>query len=78
MIISRAYGNPRVNIRIENNLVKQVGRFNYLWSLINKDGRCYDEIKKIINKAKCALNKMKNLLTKSEVSIETWKRFVKC
>ena len=26
MVISRAVINPRVNIRIENNLVKQVGR----------------------------------------------------
>src|SRR5215469_8832186 len=32
MVISRAVRNPRVNIRIEDNLVKQVGRFNYLGS----------------------------------------------
>src|SRR5215469_9079892 len=78
MVISRADRNPRVNIRIEDNLVKQVGRFNYLRSLINKDERCEDEIRKIINKAKCAFNKMKNLLTNIKVSIETRKRFVKC
>ena len=77
MVISRADGNSRVNIRIENNLVKQVGRFNYLESLINKDGRCEDEIQKRINKAKCAFSKMNNLLTNSKVSIETRKRFVK-
>ena len=29
MIISRTVINPRVNIRIEANLVKQVGRINY-------------------------------------------------
>src|SRR5215469_6469042 len=78
MVISRADRNPRVNIRIEDNLVKQVGRFNYLRSLINKDERCEDEIRKRINKAKFAFNKMKNLLTNSKVSIETRKRFVKC
>src|SRR5215469_1932566 len=39
MVILRAVINSRVNIRIENNLVKQVGRFNYIGSLINKDGR---------------------------------------
>src|SRR5215469_5114643 len=78
MVISRAVINPRVNIRIEDNLVKQVGRFNYQGSLINEDGRWEDEIRKRINKAKCAFNKMKNLLTNSKVSIETRKRFVKC
>src|SRR5215469_12780023 len=62
MVISRSDGNPRVNIRIEDNLVKQVGRFNYLGSLINKNGRCKDEIRKRINSAKCVLYKMKNLL----------------
>src|SRR5215469_15418104 len=30
MVISRAVRNPTVNIRMEDNLVKQVGRFNYL------------------------------------------------
>src|SRR5215469_15149200 len=78
MVISRAVINPRVNIRIEDNLGKQVSRFNYLGSLINEDGRCEDEIRKIINKAKCAFNKMKNFLTNSKVSIETIKRFVRC
>ena len=32
MVISRTVRNPRVNIRIEDNLLKQVGRFNYLGS----------------------------------------------
>ena len=35
MVISRADRNPRVIIRIEDNLDKQRGRFNYLGSLIN-------------------------------------------
>ena len=78
MVILRADRNPRVNIRIEDNLVKQVDRFNYFGSLINKDGRCEDEIRKRINKAKYVFNKMKNLLINSKVSIETRKRFVKC
>ena len=78
MIISRADENPRVNIRLAVKIVKQVDRFNYLESLINKDGRCKDEISKRINKTKCAFNKMKNLLTNSKVSVETRKRFVKC
>src|SRR5215469_7869328 len=37
MVISRAIRNHRVNIRIGDNLDKQVGRFNYLGSLINED-----------------------------------------
>src|SRR5215469_12889658 len=78
VIISRAVINLRVIIRIEDNLVKQVGRFNYLGSLINEDGRCEDEIRKRINEVKCAFNKMKNLLTNNKFSIETRKRYVKC
>ena len=49
-VISRAGGNLRVNIRIEDNLVKQVDRFSSLGSLINKDERCEDDSRKIINK----------------------------
>ena len=45
--------------------------------MINEDGICENEIRKRINKAKCAFNKMKNLLTNSKVFIETRKRFVK-
>ena len=77
VIISRSFRNPRVNIRIENNLVKQVGRFFNLGSLINKDLRCEDEIRKVINKANYVFNKIKNLLTNSNVSIETRKQFGK-
>ena len=69
MVISRENGNPRINIRIKDNLDKPVGRFKYLGSLINKDGRCEDEIKKRINKVKCAFKKMKNLLTDNKVSV---------
>ena len=69
MIISRAVRN----IRIEDNLVKKVGRFNYLGSLINENGRCEDEIRKRINKVKCAFNKMKNLFTNRKVSMKTRK-----
>src|SRR5215469_11224399 len=58
MVISRTIINPRVNIRIDDYLVKQVSRFNYLGSLINEDGRCEDEIRKRRNKTKCAFNKM--------------------
>ena len=78
MLISRENENSSVNYKMQSNLVKQVGRFNYLRSLINNDGRYEDEIRKRINKAKCAFNKKKNLLTNSKVSIETRKRFVKC
>ena len=77
IVISRADRNNRVNIRIEENLVKQVGRVIYMGSLINEDGRCEDEISKRINKAKCIFNKMKNLLTKCKFSIDKRKRFVK-
>ena len=77
MVISRAIKNPRVNIRIEGNLVNQIGRYNYLGSIINEDESCEDEIRKRINKANCAFNKMKNMLTNSKVSIETRKQFVK-
>src|SRR5215469_6138849 len=73
MVISRTDRNSRANIRIEDNLIKQVGRFNYLGSLINEDGRCEDEIRERTNKANCAFNKMKNLITNSKVSIETRK-----
>ena len=78
MVISRRGEVPRSNIRIDGSMVEQVDRFNYLGSLISSNGRCEDEIKRRINIAKSAYNRIKKLITNKKMSVHTRKRFVKC
>ena len=59
-------------------MVEQVDRFNYLGSLISSNGRCKGEIKRRINRANTAYNRIKKLITNKKVSVHTRKRFVKC
>src|SRR6476469_7431713 len=75
MVVSRNRGE-RVNITVEGQSVEQVSKFRYLGSLISEDGRCLDDVKTRIGMAKDALNKRKELLTKS-IRVDLRKRLVK-
>ncbi|ESN99102.1 hypothetical protein HELRODRAFT_162593 [Helobdella robusta] len=57
--------------RCSRQMVKQVGNFNYLGSLITSGCKCDMNIKRIIAIAKYACSKMKNILTNSKIGIST-------
>src|SRR6476469_6881592 len=75
MVISRN-GGERVNITVQGQSVEQVSKVRYFGSLISEDGRCLDDVKTRIGKAKDAFNKRKELLTRS-IRVDLRKRSVK-
>src|SRR2546426_8858299 len=64
MVVSKKE-NGTVSILIDGQRVEQVKTFKYLGSVIAEDGRCMDDIKQRIGCAKDAINKRKELLSKS-------------
>src|SRR6476619_6170467 len=72
---SREMGE-RVNITVEGQSVEQVSMFRYLGSLISEDCTCLDDVQTRIGMAKDALNKRKELLTRS-IRVDLRKRLVK-
>ena len=79
MVISRKKSEdiPRVVLRSENEIIKQVKTFKYLGSSISENGRCEEEIGKRIAIAKQTFGRMKNLLTNRKLSIGTRKQAIK-
>src|SRR6476469_6822216 len=75
VVVSRN-GRERVNTIVEGQSVEQVSKFRYLGSLISEDGRCLDDVKTRILLAKDAINKTKELLTRS-IRMDLRKRLVK-
>src|SRR5207245_5382569 len=58
MVVSKKDGRT-VSIIIDGQKVEQVKTFKYLGSVIEEDGRCMDDIKQRIGRAKDALKKRK-------------------
>ena len=61
MVISKK-GNKIVKILINGEEIEQVQQFRYLGSVLTEDGRCEQEIRTRIAKAKAAFNEKKTLL----------------
>lgn len=78
MVFSKKAERPRINIRINGDVIKQVDSFNYLGSTLSADGRSEKEIKRRIAIAKTSFWNMKNILTNRKLSIPTRKRAIKC
>lgn len=77
MVMSKNIPVPRMRLICGDQVVEQVGKFNYLGSVVSEDVRCKDEIKRRIGIAKDAYGNMKNLLTNRKLSIRTRKSLVK-
>lgn len=77
MVMSKNIPVPRMRLICGDQVVEQVGKFNYLGSVVSEDVRCDDEIKRRIGIAKDAYGNMKNLLTNRKLSIRTRKSLVK-
>ena len=55
---------------LNDNILKQVDKFNYLGSLVTVDGRYNDEINVRTAQANTALQNMKRILSNKRVSLE--------
>lgn len=74
MVISRKAATPKCNIQINGKALKQVDKYVYLGTIITSDGRCSNEIRARIAKAKSTFNSMKKILTNTNLSITVRKR----
>ena len=78
MVISKQKNTTRNNITLNGTKLCQVDKFRYLGFWITSDGRCQTEIKSRTAQAKSAFQKMKNILTNRNISMETRQRVLSC
>ena len=69
---------PRCRLKIGEFEIKQVGKYNYLGSIITEDGTCDTEIRRRIGIAKEAFQKLSDILCDRKLSMETKKRVLEC
>ena len=65
--ISKKKEAPTCNLKVKDNIIKQVSAFNYLGSTMTEDSRCVWEVKRRIALAKSAFSK----LEEEKKSLET-------
>uniref|UniRef100_A0A8D8TI87 Craniofacial development protein 2 n=1 Tax=Cacopsylla melanoneura TaxID=428564 RepID=A0A8D8TI87_9HEMI len=76
-ILVCAKEREEVNIKINNEKIKQINTFKYLGSNITEDAKCTSDIKQRIALAKIAFNKKKTLLCSNNVSPSIRKQLIK-
>ena len=78
MVISKDKTEKRCSLKIGDEMIKQVQRFNYLGSMITKDAKCDQEIRKRIGMAKTAFENLKSILKNNKLSMNTKIRVLNC
>ena len=68
MVISKDKTEKRFSLKIGDETIKQVQRFNYLGSMITKDAKCDQKIRKRIGMAKTAFENLKSILKNNKLS----------
>ena len=66
MVVSKKE-SPACALKTGDNTIKQVQKFNYLGSLLTENGKCDEEIKKRIGRAKDAFQKLKKIVKYSKL-----------
>ena len=66
-----------IKVTLNGKQLQQVKEFRYLGSVITRNAKCHEDIKKRIAIAKAAFNKRREIFTKS-IGINTRKRIMKC
>lgn len=77
MVVSKIKENHKVDIKLEGDILEQVGSFCYLGSTVTEDNKCTTDIKRRIALAKQAFQNKRNLLTDNHISLEIRKKFAK-
>ena len=78
VVVSRKADTPKCNIFINGTPLKQCESFKYLGSLICSDGRNDKEILSRKGQVKMCFQKMKPILSNTQLSIDTRKRTLQC
>ena len=66
-----------INIKKDENAVKQVPKFKYLDSIFTEDGKTKEEIMQRIKEAKVMFNNRKQLLCSNNLSLEMKKKLIR-
>jgi hypothetical protein len=78
MVIHKRGVTPNNNLNLNGNALQQVSSFVYLGHLITEDGRCEREIRRRIEIARVAFEKMANVLTSRSIHITTRLKIAQC
>ena len=78
MLVSKTTPTSKINITLEGKPVQQTDKMIYLDSLKTEDGKCEKEIKRRIELARSAFEKMSKALTSRTINIQTRKSASQC
>ncbi|XP_069993113.1 uncharacterized protein [Penaeus vannamei] len=77
MVVSK-HTSPPCELKIEQEKIKKVQKFNYLGSMVSDDGRCDTEIRKRIGIAKDTFQKLGTVFKDRRLGSETKVRVLDC
>ena len=73
MLVSKDVTSAKVSVKIDGGIIKQTDKYTYLGQTITSNGKCDDEILKIIEMARSAFNSMLKTITDRHISMKTRK-----
>ena len=73
MLVSRDVTSTKVSVKIDGDIIKHTDNYTYLGHTISSNGKCDDEILKIIEIARGAFNSMLETITARHISMKTRK-----
>ena len=71
MLVSKYVTSTKVSMKIDGDIIKQTDNYTYLGQTITSNGKCDDEILKIIEIARGAFNSMLKTITALHISLGT-------
>ena len=77
MLVSKDVTSTKVSVKIDGDIIKQPDKYTYLGQTITSNGKCDDEILKIIEIARGTFNWMLKTITARHISMKTRKRSIK-
>ena len=73
MLVSKDVTSTKVSVKIDGGIIKQTDKYTYLGQTITSNGKCDDEILKIIEMARDAFNSMLKTITDRHINMKTRK-----
>ena len=77
MLVSKDVTSTKVSVKIDGDIIKQPDKYTYLGQTITLNGKCDDEILKIIEIARGTFNWMLKTITARHISMKTRQRSIK-
>ena len=77
MLVSKDVTLTKVSLKMDGDIIKQTDNYTYSGQTITSNGKCDDEILKIIEIARGAFNSMLKTITARHISMKTRKRIIK-